>query len=493
MSSVRHASSPAGSKDNADEPCIKCKLGRSLPFAVACIVVSLQLTSTLVERGWQSVLWQSIRSQNSVANEFPRDHRNVASSTSLLPTCRALMRAPDSPFRDGAFLTRHTIPVSWHPRKDGSRELQHSVCQLHRYTADQAKQCLKGQHVNVIGDSFSRYLYVSLVWFLHHGSYPPRFARPNFGLDNCTNVDETGKEQCSPKDSPNICQEGDWIPLGGWRYYVQAIGSQDNKTFGGFMESSAIRDVEMQTEQTTENYFYVSPPPSSSSSKPDLHPPVNNGIRQDIGDRVVLSYLTETGFHFARPIKGFNLTGCAYTGTCTYPDSLVQSRRERGMNESFDFSQPLEEAINASGALYKQLPPANIVIYNRGIWGSLYKERAEILMPLFYQWAGADQGRCFFRSTTSDLDNLIPHERTVIRQIAFMAGCDYLDFGHLVKDFESLNYAHPIPPQSARGKTMHERGHVYWDFVHFVPWVYEELNNIMLNVLCNFKDIGLGD
>jgi hypothetical protein len=33
-----------------------------------------------------------------------------------------------------------------------------------------------------------------------------------------------------------------------------------------------------------------------------------------------------------------------------------------------------------------------------------------------------------------------------------------------------------------------EYTNVFWDSVHYQPWVYEELNNVMLNVLCNAKN-----
>jgi phospholipase/lecithinase/hemolysin len=30
-----------------------------------------------------------------------------------------------------------------------------------------------------------------------------------------------------------------------------------------------------------------------------------------------------------------------------------------------------------------------------------------------------------------------------------------------------------------------EKKFVFWDSVHYTPWVYEALNNVLLNVLCN--------
>ena len=68
------------------------------------------------------------------------------------------------------------------------------------------------------------------------------------------------------------------------------------------------------------------------------------------------------------------------------------------------------------------------------------------------------------------------------------SGCGYLDFGHLLQEFGHMPYAHPKPPKQKHG-AIHsgfaEASYVYWDKVHFQPWVYEELNNFLLNVLCN--------
>jgi len=52
------------------------------------------------------------------------------------------------------------------------------------------------------------------------------------------------------------------------------------------------------------------------------------------------------------------------------------------------------------------------------------------------------------------------------------AGCEYCDVDHLT---EALG--RDDPNGSLFG--------AFTDTVHFQPWVYEELNNVLLNVLCN--------
>jgi hypothetical protein len=97
-------------------------------------------------------------------------------------------------------------------------------------------------------------------------------------------------------------------------------------------------------------------------------------------------------------------------------------------------------------------------------------------MPLLFDFAGGESGRCFFKSTTaSSRGSLTSAERGYVRNETLKAGCSYLDIAHVTEDFALLHH---------EGKEL-ERKLVFWDAVHFRPWVYEELNNVLLNVLCN--------
>lgn len=183
----------------------------------------------------------------------------------LLPTCIELMNAKGSPYQDGSFLTRHTIPVTWEPRVDGSRELQHSMCTLHRYSAEEAQECLAGKHLFMAGDSLTRYQYLSLATFLHKKKYPPRFG---VGKPDCKHINEHGEEVCSPKDEPNICMEGDWRggPKDAWLLLMQAIGTN---LFDGYMEGNAIRKQGVPVLATKEG---VSSEPVPADLKRHGHP-----------------------------------------------------------------------------------------------------------------------------------------------------------------------------------------------------------------------------
>jgi hypothetical protein len=52
---------------------------------------------------------------------------------------------------------------------------------------------------------------------------------------------------------------------------------------------------------------------------------------------------------------------------------------------------------------------------------------------------------------------------------------------YILSDFAQFLYSHPMPPTNL----MSEYVTIFWDSVHNQPWVYEELNNSLLNVFFN--------
>jgi len=91
---------------------------------------------------------------------------------------------------------------------------------------------------------------------------------------------------------------------------------------------------------------------------------------------------------------------------------------------------------------------------------------------------GSD-GRCFFKATTgSSRQDYRPLEIGKIRGPTIKKGCDYLDWGHVTATFGKTRMDHH--PYGGG-----EKDDVFFDTVHYHPWVYTELNNLMLNVLCN--------
>lgn len=234
-----------------------------------------------------------------------------------LPTCQELMQQPASPYADGSFLMQKSTEVVWKIRRDFSRELTlPHTCQLKRYTAIEAKQCLKKKHLLFLGDSLTRYQYMSLAYFMEHSKWPLRFNVQS----PCNHVDEDGKETCSTRQEPNICAEGDWP--GGWPQYQQNLGGgTDGGYFHGRMESHSTRDA----KYSGDNCQYVTVPLD------DL----------ELDSRTKLSFVAENGWgNDAVFSSGWRYTGCAYNGTCRYTPENYQEYFKKADEKELDWYIP---------------------------------------------------------------------------------------------------------------------------------------------------------
>ena len=397
-----------------------------------------------------------------------------------MPSCRAVMQTL-SEFANGEFLSRTSTPYRWIPRHDGSQRLELDTCRLHRYTRDEVLQCLDGKHINFIGDSLTRYQFTSLAYFIEKGVYPPRFGRRP---SKCTHLNRHGEPICSPSDQPNVCMEGDWAGASvangrdSWTWMFTNFGGGrddgDNNSidgngglFGGRMQCSCARRQNVKCSGgappgscTVENQFYV-----SDSQSPH--------------GRVAISNIKEDGWGASpRDMAGFNFTDCAYNATCRYSVAEYRANMERAQNFDVDWRQNFTTAVAPGGVFSQQLPPVDIALYNRGLWGTLTQEQAKERLPLLRNLA---QERCFYRTTTGSprSPNIRPKEMSFVKDETLAAGCEFLDIGHLTSVFVALNDKHANP----------ERATVYWDAIHFQPWVYEEINTVLLNVLCNAKQL----
>ena len=378
------------------------------------------------------------------------------------------MNRPNSPVANGEFLTRQTTPNKWTLRADGSRQLELPLtCQLKRYTSIEARQCFANRHISFIGDSLSRYQFLSLAYFIERGQYPPRFGRSQ----TCTHMDEQGLPTCSAVDKPNVCMEGDWtLGQDGWQDFQSSMGGgTDGGPFHGRYECPCSRREDSPTDERVDNGLYV-------SAEDEI-----------TGARVKISYICETGFGaIPAPIQGWNFTTCAYNGTCQVTKNDSEKLLNRSKAHDWDWNETLDKALNDT--LQKILPLVDIAIYNRGLWGVLSKDMAKKVMPLLHGLVG--DGRCLYRTTTAAPiydHSLWDREMNSMKDATYTAGCSLIDFGHITRDFWWLGYSHPQPPVQENGNISNYREwqDIYWDSVHFLPWVYEELNNLLLNILCN--------
>jgi hypothetical protein len=419
---------------------------------------------------------------NVITKLFGEQNKNdqQIDDDAVLPSCKSIMQNPRSTPIGSDFLTSPETLSGWTLRDDGSREYNlKQNCSLHRYTAQEARECLIDKHIMFIGDSLTRFQVTSLVHLLERGAYPHRFDRSNRGVCWPYGAPPNGTEstdiyeQCSPKDRPNVCVADDFrnAPFGDtWSsFHHQIGGATDGGVFRGRMECDCIRGgLNCHNDRLgcdVENFFYASEP--LIKEKP-----------------TIISFFFESGWvSHPRPIKGFNFTGCALTGSCRYNETVANEKRVNSYNGTYNFYQPLGDALERNGSLWQVIPPVDVSIYNRGLWGALTTEQATRYMPLFRDLTSQKQnGQCFFKSTTGSARTSamsFQHEQTTLRHITRNAGCSFLDMAHITKDFGSMS------ERLLDGETNWERPTIYQDGIHFRPWVYEEFNNVLLNVLCN--------
>ena len=413
---------------------------------------------------------EDIRIDEDDGEQFVSEDKN----DNDLPTCQELMQQPFSPFADGAFLTRTTTPISWKMRRDGSRELTlPTTCRLKRYTAQEARQCFQEKHLLYIGDSLTRYLYLSLAYFIEHSKWPPRF-----GVESpCHHVDENGIETCSQPDDPNVCVDGNWKDdeggEAGWKPFFRNIGGgKDGSVFRGRMEAPCVRGWgshadEVNKRHSVENMKYVS--------------------SEEDGGRTTLSFIAELGWvDLIEPTTGWNFTNCALDASCRYSREEYASNQKRLKANDFDWNYTsITDALGSNGALRDQYKRTNYAFYNRGLWGKIEKVKADAIMKVLYNFTGGEDqnGRCFFRSTMgcerAKNANLASWEYNNVRKSAFDAGCEYFDLTHLTEEFGTFLHN----PEHKR--ITFEYDNIFWDSVHYQPWVNEELNNLQLNIMCN--------
>ena len=66
--------------------------------------------------------------------------------------------------------------ATWNLHIDGSLEVSLSHCRLRKFTGNEAKKCLKDNHLLFMGDSLSRYFYMSLTTLIATGHWSPRLS-----------------------------------------------------------------------------------------------------------------------------------------------------------------------------------------------------------------------------------------------------------------------------------------------------------------------------
>lgn len=349
---------------------------------------------------------------------------------------------------------------------DGTRlryDLQH--CQLKRFTASEARQCLRGKHLVLVGDSLMRYQYLSLVHFLHLGEYPP------------SGVPE------SKADEPNICMEGDYwrlsdewkekfgISTGGWPAFMIAT----SQLFEGTERCDCYRDV-FPFNTTVENRYF-----------------------RNSDYNVSVSYFTKLGGAIP-DIRGhypLSLEGTMPPKFLT--ETIYKKLGKTPLNWNVDNEEFVTKILPA---VEKDQGKVSHLLWNEGIW--MHESDWNPLMRTVRSFMEERQVRAFFKTTTgpglmnrSDWETWVPSRDRTGFKAALENGWEVLDTWGAVKDLtlmaDGLDWRAPgLPsyplPLAGDPSIQVEFNAIHWDIIHFKPWVYEEINNLWLNMVCDDTD-----
>lgn len=397
---------------------------------------------------------------------------------STRPLC-TVMKKTYTGLQTGSFITKD--PGHWRYLKDGSMRYEVSTCTLKRFSQAEARQCLGGHHLLLIGDSLQRYQYLSLAYFIEHGVWPARFTARE--KKDCAHINERGVATCGEITKPSIASENDWGILYGhsvnnsWRMMHQCIGGP---CFNGKMDCQCARDT---GPTSTENMFYQDRVNSTSDKILKLS---------------FLSNLGDTHMH------GWNRSKCEETQSC----NLVKSNKNwdylqnLAKKHSWDYEYHIIDYLEK--VVPEILPDVDIAVYNSALWNAGFQKEEKIspifknlfklvnknMVPMRDSPPGT-RGRCFWKGPSpafsiSGFGHVSPDKfesgDDEARNAAFTNGCGVFDVTHVTKQWSNFHWNGDEGRQGCCGGQ--DMFNVYFDAAHFQPWVNEELNQILLNILC---------
>ncbi|KAL4438729.1 hypothetical protein ABPG77_006333 [Micractinium sp. CCAP 211/92] len=138
--------------------------------------------------------------------------------------------------------------VRWSQANATADQLAVRGCQLRRFSHAQAQRCLAGKRLVFVGDSVTRYQYLTLLYFLERGDWPAPLGgvpgEPSVANEHewpswndflrGTNRLFNGRELCD-------CFRADWVPGSGWkppedekhenRFYRRRLGGAGGDIF----------------------------------------------------------------------------------------------------------------------------------------------------------------------------------------------------------------------------------------------------------------------
>ena len=331
----------------------------------------------------------------------------------------------------------------WAPREDGTYTWHLEACALRRFTSADARTCLQDRHLLVVGDSVSRYQYVSLAAMIH-SALPERSG----------NVDS----------HRNIVMPG--LVWTSWKaFYLHSSAHFRGRELCDCFrpEGPWNPDFEMRTE---ENRFYALPERNLS-----------------------VSYLQVFGGfplhgHFPGPCRGASggdlLCSAANMSKASLAAAThVLTSEEYDTNPQLDTHEFFDWHGDLATVLEHVVPSMEVdtLVLNSGLWGELTdKDLVDGIFEAASRTVAASGGRCLWKRTTKRFvcgnNSRRCHRRDwVPREVA---------------DTEPLGAAlrHGWAVHDVATPTAGLEQDAFADGIHFRPFVYHELNNLLLNSIC---------
>jgi hypothetical protein len=361
---------------------------------------------------------------------------------------------------------------TWTRLADRTFQYNLEDCDLRDFTHAEASKCLSNKHIFFVGDSLTRYQYLSLVHFISNGNWADR--KTVYSYDGCHPGEECTWDKFHTRGDPNILREPDFDK----RYQLREDGKWKVKYL---RESELFKGNELcdcwdgnstmssSIEKNIENRYYVLD---------------NLNLR--------VSFFKKLG---TIQMHAHNLISLA-------PTLLTPKKYDSNAYDQWPydwFPKNISEAVE--GILQKnpqRKEQTAVLLWNDGIWGSESPEIIRDNLERLASIVGAD-GQVLYKTTT--VTHLASHEeagwknvdkaaREVVQKLISKWVGSYpgrtaggsrvglYDAAQATSDFARL-----------KDKTTTEYTEHYWDAVHYQPWVYNELNKLLLNQICTEKAI----
>ncbi|KAK9845627.1 hypothetical protein WJX84_001488 [Apatococcus fuscideae] len=279
---------------------------------------------------------------------------------------------------------------SFYSSPDGHYYFEPAMCRLRRLSGKEARQCLSGRHIDFIGDSVTRYQYMSLVDFLSQMRYQaPYGANPQ---------------------SPSMSMYWEW---GDWAKFYQ--GSQDKL-------AQAVEATVKETSEPAPELIRVSY--EQIYDLPTFHQAGLHGLIQALRHRQLT-----TG-----PPSAVIMNQGLWAYGSGDLDHTSDPYRTAALQSTIDMGATLAETLNRTKLLWKTTTVA-----------------ADDLEPL-YAAINANTVEAAMKSKAWTLYD--------VRSITEAAAHQGLDF--------------------------------MTDNLHFIPLMYEQFNDLLLNMVCNLDNTWYG-